>query len=777
MSIIRIKRSGTNGSPTSLAQGEMAYSFLGGTEINGGDRLYIGTGTETGGAAANIEVIGGKYFTAMLDHTPGMLTASSALIVDANSKIDNLNVDNININGNTISSTDINGNIVLDPNGTGTVDVSGAKIRNLATPTANTDAANKAYVDTEIAALIAGPYSSHAAFLAAVVPAAAQAAHFLAAGMLVTVRRAAAGSIISADGSRWEPADGVYSPLHYGARADGSDDGAALNAAFSAFRAAVNASATGVSSLVLDLMGRTYTTTVSINGTGIIRSGWVVKNGSIVGKCTGKCVLDLIGSRMGKYADITVYGDKDNMPSVGIQASRSGAGALAFCDNCEWTSIKTRGYFQTVGLWAYGQETTKYTRCSFWNSNPSGAVAFLVGTDDFEYNGTRPMLMQSDYLPPITGETSYINNHYDNVDFRYLPTRNIYNGTTLTRGAQTVFTTDFTPTNFFVGQRVVFLAEGYQTSAYGTIGTITAISGKDITVSIDSSGWAAPAGQVWSLVGAQTGPTIVFGRARGQRFSSCYCVTYGDYPIDLVFGARGLDTMDNIDLDFLFEGGSPGYIRVQAERSGLGLTAGSIRTYQVRCQNHVISSTGEYPIRLYDMQISVPGARHATPLIFDDPSRYQIVGGSIYTYQADRLPRSGWSVFRTEVVDRSGAVTSYGISRAGSTDVKQLPDGSASLDARYLDSTGTLQGFQRYSIDTHAFIFSCNGAAGDYNMTAEAFYPSDVDLTDLGLASRPWRAVYAGGYVAGGAAGVSGTYTTADGKTVTVTGGIITAIV
>lgn len=62
-------------------------------------------------------------------------------------------------------------------------------------------------------------------------------------------------------------------------------------------------------------------------------------------------------------------------------------------------------------------------------------------------------------------------------------------------------------------------------------------------------------------------------------------------------------------------------------------------------------------------------------------------------------------------------------------------------------------------------------------MTSAALFPTDVDLTDLGLASRPWRAVYAGGYVANGAAGVSGTYTTADGKTVTVTGGIITAIV
>ena len=32
------------------------------------------------------------------------------------------NVDNLTVDGNTLSSTDANGNILLDPNGTGTID-------------------------------------------------------------------------------------------------------------------------------------------------------------------------------------------------------------------------------------------------------------------------------------------------------------------------------------------------------------------------------------------------------------------------------------------------------------------------------------------------------------------------------------------------------------------------------------------------------------------------------------------------------------------------------
>lgn len=126
MSIVKIKRSPTTGSPPSLAQGEIAYSYLEGTLSNGGDRLYIGTGMESGGSAANIEVIGGKYFTQMLDHTHGQIVPNSAIIVDTDNKINELDIDNLNFNGNTIRSTNLNGDITIDPAGTGRVLINGA---------------------------------------------------------------------------------------------------------------------------------------------------------------------------------------------------------------------------------------------------------------------------------------------------------------------------------------------------------------------------------------------------------------------------------------------------------------------------------------------------------------------------------------------------------------------------------------------------------------------------------------------------------------------------
>jgi len=62
-----------------------------------------------------------------------------------------LQVSNIGVSGNTISYVNVvnpNGDVILDPKGTGSVNVSNSTIINLATPVNTTDATNKDYVDT-----------------------------------------------------------------------------------------------------------------------------------------------------------------------------------------------------------------------------------------------------------------------------------------------------------------------------------------------------------------------------------------------------------------------------------------------------------------------------------------------------------------------------------------------------------------------------------------------------------------------------------------------------
>ena len=90
--VIQIKRptSGTSDTaPTSsnITNAELAYVYGTASQTNGGQRLYIGNAAGNG-----VHVIGGEYFTQLLDHAPGTLTNSSALIANASGQINELKV-------------------------------------------------------------------------------------------------------------------------------------------------------------------------------------------------------------------------------------------------------------------------------------------------------------------------------------------------------------------------------------------------------------------------------------------------------------------------------------------------------------------------------------------------------------------------------------------------------------------------------------------------------------------------------------------------------------
>jgi len=83
----------TTTAPANIKTGELAYSYVTGTQANNGDRLYIGTGAEdANGHATGIGIIGGKYFTDLLDHVHGTATASSAVILDSNKHLNEINI-------------------------------------------------------------------------------------------------------------------------------------------------------------------------------------------------------------------------------------------------------------------------------------------------------------------------------------------------------------------------------------------------------------------------------------------------------------------------------------------------------------------------------------------------------------------------------------------------------------------------------------------------------------------------------------------------------------
>ena len=110
-----VKRSTGTAAPGTIEFGELALTVGSGTQANLGDRLFVG---DNNSAA---QVVGGKYYTDMLDQVHGVLTSDSAVIVDSNSKIDQWLVDDVQINANVIDTSTTDADLIIGANGTGKV--------------------------------------------------------------------------------------------------------------------------------------------------------------------------------------------------------------------------------------------------------------------------------------------------------------------------------------------------------------------------------------------------------------------------------------------------------------------------------------------------------------------------------------------------------------------------------------------------------------------------------------------------------------------------------
>ena len=123
-SIIRVKRSTGTTAPGSLNYGELGLTVGVGTHGNFGGKLFAGD------SGSNPQIVGGKYYTDLLSIAPGLVagqtnptTASNGFvaILDQNRKVNQWNVDNLTLDANAITSTNVDGHITITPNGTGRV--------------------------------------------------------------------------------------------------------------------------------------------------------------------------------------------------------------------------------------------------------------------------------------------------------------------------------------------------------------------------------------------------------------------------------------------------------------------------------------------------------------------------------------------------------------------------------------------------------------------------------------------------------------------------------
>ena len=123
-SIIWIRRSTGTAAPSSLNFGELGLTIGVGQHGNKGGRLFAGDNSN------NPQVIGGRYYTDLLSIGPGLVASQSnpttaangfVAVLDQNRKVDQWNVDNLRLDSNTLSTQNTDGDLYLDPNGSGEV--------------------------------------------------------------------------------------------------------------------------------------------------------------------------------------------------------------------------------------------------------------------------------------------------------------------------------------------------------------------------------------------------------------------------------------------------------------------------------------------------------------------------------------------------------------------------------------------------------------------------------------------------------------------------------
>ncbi len=149
---IRIKKSDGVLAPLNLRTGELAYTYGAGLQTNEGDRLFFGSGDDGLGNSTSIDIIGGKYFTELLNQVHGTVTPNTALIVDSDGKLDELKTGNIIIAGDSDKITGIQtlsvGSILLSADSN--------TITGLITSEDSSSIATKHYVDSAVSGFTDG---------------------------------------------------------------------------------------------------------------------------------------------------------------------------------------------------------------------------------------------------------------------------------------------------------------------------------------------------------------------------------------------------------------------------------------------------------------------------------------------------------------------------------------------------------------------------------------------------------------------------------------------
>lgn len=388
----------------------------------------------------------------------------------------------------------------------------------------------------------------------------------------------------------WRRLDADYlTPAMFGANGDGTgDDTTALNQMFHFIRMDARLNTDAYGRYAVDLGGGIYRCLGSVNAGGIVAWNTVIGGGVIYSEASGKAAVDFCGSRGMSVSNLLVRGVAGaNRPAYGFLIARDTIGAGS-CDNCSYEDVTIIGEFSRFAELCYAQETTNRRHCRYWNYywDAVGVANYQGGDQGLE-------APSSDFRRLATGSQSFINNQYDNCDWRYLPSGSVSSVTGVTKGATTTIHVAAHP--FANGDVVVpwlFRVAGI-TELDGHTATVSNVTPTSFDLDIDSSGMAGTYTSGASIIKKQSGTTLWWSRGSQHRFNAAYIVGYANDGVRIDF-PDGF-TPNDLTLDMLHEGA--------ATRSTLRIyTGGSARSIR----NMVVKNYASLPVEGF-LSVDAPG--------------------------------------------------------------------------------------------------------------------------------------------------------------------------
>jgi hypothetical protein len=204
----------------------------------------------------------------------------------------------------------------------------------------------------------------------------------------------------------------------FGAKADGvSNDAPAFNAAINFIRShQVRLQGYNVCHKLLIPSG-VYLVNETIDMTQVQGINMVLDGDSsvILGKCAGEPVIDALGSRWLTIRDLTIIGDRDAIPKVGIQIGRMVSGIVA--DDHRFENVKILGSYSLACLLNLAAETCGFDHLLLWNNikNPDSYCLVLDGLNHF---ATASKFGQG-HAAAVEKDDSFNENEFTNCDFRH----------------------------------------------------------------------------------------------------------------------------------------------------------------------------------------------------------------------------------------------------------------------------------------------------------------------------------------------------------------------